>query len=292
MIDRITKIFQRNLPLENREATWDWCLAHNQQVPITVENLENMADNNLCFGFFGGSYIGNTDEDHDLRCRYSLKKLSESLGAKEDLSDIEEKLGFRINLPTFVGGRKVVMTNKGILSDRHIHYLWVMKKIIELCPDRNSSIIEIGAGLGLLGYFLDKAGYKDYTTIDLAYPSLAQTYFLYKNLPEREMILSGEVQNPFSLNYKNALKLLHSTDFENYKDRWDIMINMDSLPEMKIEEAIKYINSEVPLLLSINRENYNFRVFDLAPKYRTLIYRKPFVLRNDSAYFEELYQKP
>jgi hypothetical protein len=260
-------------------------------VPITQENLENMADNNLCFGFFGGYYIGNTDQDHAWRCKYSLNKLVELLGAKDDLSDIEKKLGFEINLPPFIGGRKVIQTDRGILSDRHIHYLWVLKRIIELCPDRDSAIIEIGAGLGLLGYFLDKAGYKDYTNIDLAYPQLAQTYFLYRNLPEREFILSGEVENPFSADYKNALKLLHSSEFKNIKDRFDIMINMDSLPEMKIDEATKYISSEVPLLLSINRENYNFRVADVAPKYRELIYRRPFVLRNDSEYFEELYKK-
>jgi len=104
------------------------------------------------------------------------------------------------------------------------------------------------------------------------------------------MILSGEKINPFDLRYRRSLKLLHSTDFKDIK-RWDIMINMDSLPEMKAEEAIKYINSSVPVLLSINRENYNFRVTDLAQKYRKQLYRKPFILRNDSQYFEELFIK-
>lgn len=291
MIERILKAFNKNLPIENREATWDWCLSYNKSVPITEESLNNMADNNLCFGFFGGSYIGNDEISHRDRARYSIKKLAEALGAKEDFNDIEDKLGFKLDMPSFIGGRKVLQTDWGIITDRHVHYLWVMKQIIDLFPDRNTSIIEIGAGLGLLGYFLDRAGYRDYTSIDLAYPSACQTYFLYKNLPDRDIILSGEKENPFLAKYKNSLKLLHSIDFRNIKGHWDIMINMDSLPEMKIEEAIKYIDSDVPILLSINRENYNFRVTDMAQKYRKQLYRKPFTLRNDSQYFEELYQR-
>jgi hypothetical protein len=258
---------------------------------MTEQNLDNMADNNLCFGFFGGSYIGNDEESHRQRALYSIKKLAEALGAKEDFNDIENKLGFKLDMPSFIGGRKVLYTDWGIITDRHVHYLWVLKKIIDLFPDRNTRIIEIGAGLGLLGYFLDRAGYKDYTSIDLAYPSACQSYFLHKNLPDREIILSGEKINPFRYAYKNSLKLLHSTDFKNVKGRWDIMINMDSLPEMKIEEATKYIDSDAPLLLSINRENYNFKVCDIIKPYRQQLYRKPFTLRNDSEYFEELYQR-
>jgi hypothetical protein len=258
---------------------------------MTEQNLDNMADNNLCFGFFGGSYIGNDEESHRQRALFSIKKLCEALGAKEDFNDVENKLGFELDMPLFVGGRKVLQTDWGIITDRHVHYLWVMKQIIDLFPDRNTSIIEIGAGLGLLGYFLDRTGYKDYTSIDLAYPNACQTYFLYKNLPGREIILSGEKINPYRYAYKNSLKLLHSTDFKNVKGRWDIMINMDSLPEMVFIEAMKYIESDVPLLLSINRENYNFKVCDIAMTCRKQLYRKPFTLRADSQYFEELYQR-
>ncbi len=290
MINRLINILNRNLPLENREATWNWCLAYNNSIDITESTLENMADNNLCFGFFGGLYIGNDEASHKARAIFSIQKLAVELGVDNDLESIEKELGFKINLPDFIGGRKVLQTERGIISDRHCHYLWVMKQIIDRFPDRKTRIIEVGAGLGLLGYFLDRAGYKDYTTIDLAYANLCQSYFLYKNLPDRDLILSGEKENPFDLKYKDSLKLLHSTDFRDI-DRWDIMINMDSLPEMNIEEAIKYISSSVPLLLSINRENYNFHVTDLAQKYRKQLYRKSFILRDDSQYFEELYQK-
>jgi hypothetical protein len=75
---------------------------------------------------------------------------------------------------------------------------------MELCPDKNSSIIEIGAGFGVLGYYLDKAGYHDYTIIDIARTNACQTYFLSKNLLDRNIILSGDVENPFDLKYYSA----------------------------------------------------------------------------------------
>lgn len=250
-----------------------------------------MADNNLCFGFFGGSYIGNDEKSHLERAIYSVGKLAEALGTNNDLDAIEDGLGFDIQLPEFIGGRRVWQTPKGVISDRHVHYLWVLKQIIDLFPDRKTKIIEIGAGLGLLPYFLDKAGYKDYTSIDLVYAGACQAYFLHKNLPERNIILSGEHINPYRYAYQDSLKLLHSLDFKDINGRFDIMVNMDSFPEMKTEEAIKYFTSDVPVILSINRENYNFRVCDLIKPYRQCVYRKPFILRADSQYFEELYKK-
>ncbi len=292
MIERILKAFNKNLPIENRGSTWDWRLSFSSTVPITEENLNNMGDNNLCFGFLSGSYAANDDKSHAERAIYSFKKLAEALGTINDFQSIEEAIGFKIKLPKFIGGRKVLQTDRGILSDRHCHYLWVMKRIIELCPDRNSSIIEIGAGIGLLGYFLDCAGYRDYTSIDLAYASVCQTYFLHKNLPERDIILSGDKENPFDLCYKNSLKLLHSTDFNNIaKYRFAIMINMDGLTEMEIEEANKYISSDcAPLLLSINREDNPFKITDISKPFRNQIYRQSFLLRNDGSYIEEIYQ--
>jgi hypothetical protein len=275
MIDRILKVFNKNLPLESRSDIWDLCYDYSSKVEITEANLENMANTNLCFGFFGGTQEVNTDKSTEDRATKTIIRLLESL------------LGFKIDLPQFIGGRRVLMTPEGIITDRHLHYLWILKRIIELCPDRNNGIIEIGAGLGLLGYFLDKAGYKDYTSIDLAYPGVCQSYFLHKNLPERNIILSGEKKNPFD--DKDSLKLLHSTDFINMpKDRFIIMINIDSLPEMISDEAIKYISSDcASLLLSINQED-NIKVSDLCKPYRSLIYREQFHLRD--GYFEELYR--
>jgi hypothetical protein len=271
MIERIIRVFEKNLPLDNRSDIWNWCLDHSSKVDVNEENLENMANTNLCYGFFGGTQDVNTDAETTDRATETALRM------------IEELLGFKVSLPQFTGGRRVLMTPRGIITDRHLHYLWILKRIINLFPDRNSSIIEIGAGLGILGYYLSEAGYKDYTSVDLATPSACQSYFLAKNLPYRDIILSGDKDDPFSFEWRESIKLLHASDFHHIeKDRFSIMINIDSLPEMVPTEVEKYTSDDcAKLLLSINTR-------DVVVPYRTRVYRVPFYLRD--GYYEELFQ--
>ncbi len=304
-VDKIVSIFNKNFLKEKRDSIWDWCVSEIKKVELNEYNLENMTHNNLIWGIFGGTVPEKNRE--------ALIRLAEALGVagisnpeggqhgakpRTDINllsndqlliSAEERLPMKVYLPDFTGGRIYSKTDKGIITDRHCHYLWITKRIIELCPDRNSAIIEIGSGLGLLGYFLDKAGYKDYTSIDLAYSNAIQTYFLGRNLPDRNFILSGDVKKPFDRRYKDAIKILHSSDFENVpKNRFAIMINIDSMTEMLIEEARKYVESDcTPIFLSINHEVNNFRVIELQKPPRTLKYRYPFWIR--PGYVEELY---
>lgn len=160
---------------------------------------------------------------------------------------------------------------------------------MELYPDPNTSIIEIGAGFGLLGYYLHGMGYRDYTVIDLALVNACQTYFLAQNLPDRKLILSGDVLDPFDRVHKDAIKLLHATDFHDVpKGRFRIMINMDGLTEYGYEVARKYVQSDcADTLLSINHEVNTFRVFDIEQPHRKLKQRSLFWLR--PGYVEEIY---
>ena len=206
------------------------------------------------------------------------------------LDSVQWVLPFPINFPPFSGNcTQGIQTKYGVASNRHIFYLWVVKRIIELCPNKNSSIIEIGAGFGLLGYYLDRIGYRDYTTIDLAMINACQTYFLSRNLPYRNLILSGDVENPFDPQHNDSIKLLHSTDFKDVpKNRFSIMVNMDGLTEYGLAEASKYAQSDcAPILFSINCESNPYRVYDIAQPSRKLVYRYPFWLR--PGYIEELY---
>jgi hypothetical protein len=315
MIDKITNVLNRNLPKETRSEIWEWCFSHVSQVPITKENLENMSKTELVWGIYGG-YSGN--QGSELLNSIAVAKLAQGLGIlglqnpegganpcplvnvekqndSQLLARIEKVIGFKINLPPFVGGNELSKTDYGVISDRHCAYLWVLKKILDLLPNKTSSntqvkVIEIGAGMGFLGYFLDKAGCFDYTIIDLAYTNALQTYFLHKNLPNRELILSGDVQNPFDNKYRSAIKILHASDFVNVPTgRFDIMINVDSLTEIPLPEAHVYANSDcAKYLLSINHEMNNHRVVEICKPTRLLKYRYPFWIRD--GYVEELYQ--
>jgi hypothetical protein len=312
MIDRIKEVLNTNLPKETRSEIWEWCFSHISQVPFTEENLENMSNTELVWGIYGG-YSGNEGSEH--LNRKALYTLATALGIygvqnpegganlkplvnndlvsdSELLKRIEKKIGFKIDLPKFTGGSHALETDYGIISDRHCHYLWILKRIIDLFPvrsDRQISVIEIGAGMGFLGYYLNKIGYCDYTIIDLAYSNALQTYFYHKNLPNRKLVLSGDVENPFDKKYKAAIKILHASDFEKVPaGRFDIMINIDGMTEMNLPDAFKYVNSDcAKLFLSINHEMNDYRVIDIC-KTRNLKYRYPFWLRD--GYTEELYE--
>ena len=313
MIERIARILNMNLPKETRSKIWEWCFSHVSAVPFTEENLDNMSNTELVWGIYGG-YPGN--ESNETLNKKAIENLAKAVGVRgvqnpeggfnacpvinsKELTDsellqrIERVIGFKINLPKFTGNSHALETDYGIVSDRHCHYLWLMKRIIELLPPRSNkrySIIEIGAGIGFLGYYLYKAGYFDYTIIDLAYTNAIQAYFLQRNLPKADLILSGEVKNPFSSKYKTYLKILHTSDFVNVpKRRFDLMINIDGLTEMTIADAHRYVNNDYArLFLSINHEMNDFRAIDICKATKNLKYRYPFWLRE--GYVEELYQ--
>lgn len=308
IFDRILPILEKNYSLENRSPLWEWCMSHSKKVELTEENLENFGNNNLNWGFFGGTASDNPEkllikfakslgilgiqnpENGDTvhpRVNLSLSNIS----IDEGMDMIQEKLPFSIELPKFIGNREadILTTKYGILTDRHLHALYLAKRVIELCPDRNSRILEIGGGLGLLGYYLLKAGYKDYTTIDLAYTNAVQAYFFSKNFADKHLMLSGELPNT---PYETCIKLLHSCDFEwASSNQYDLIVNMDGLTEMPPNDAFKYFISPcAPLFLSINHEVNDFRVCELdkSELHRKRNYRYPFWLRD--GYVEELYK--
>ena len=304
IMDRILPVFQTNYPRETRDVIWNYVMASSMKAELTEANLENMCQTALVGGFGGGGgkvelvklaealgVCGITNPENDAAHKRHVPPPVnvDNLTPDEILDKIQAVLPFDITFPPFSGNCKQGLPTKyGVTADRHIFYLWVLKRIMELCPDRNSGILEIGAGFGVLGYYLDKVGYRDYTTIDLALINACQTYFLSKNLYGRNIIVSHEVVRPFDVMYKDCIKLLHSTDFEAVpKNRFSIMVNMDGLTEMGIAEAEKYVQSDcAPLLLSINHEVNAYRVADLKQP-RKLKYRYPFWLRD--GYVEELY---
>jgi len=296
--ERILPVFNKNYPIEERDAIWNHAMSLSMQSELNESNLENMFANSLTVGFSASGGGGQivllaealgmftiTNTETWARGTASITTMS----IDQILDKIQDVFPFPINFPDFSDNQPHCdKTKYGITSNRHIFYLWAAKRIMELCPDKNSSILEVGAGFGLLGYYLDKAGYRDYTTIDLALVNACQTYYLAKTLPDRNIILSGDVENPFDEKHKDSIKLLHSTDFKDVpKNRFSIMFNMDGLTEYGLAEASKYVQSDcAPILLSINCESNPYRVNEI-PQSRKLRYRYPFWLR--SGYVEELY---
>lgn len=304
-VEKIKQVFNWNYPAELRDDVWNNCMAYASKVPLTEANLDNMCGTSLVTGFGGGGGapevvmmgqalgifgIENPETNAFYGKQYLPRTHAGTLNPDEILDRIQEHFPFQIVFPPFSGNcLQGLPTKRGVTSNRHMFYLWVAKRVTELCPDRNSAIIEIGAGFGILGYYLHLAGYKDYTTIDLALINACQTYFLSKNLPDRNIIISGDTTTPFDDQYRDSIKLLHARDFPSVpKGRFSIMVNMDGLTEMGITEATKYVQSDCsPTLLSINHEVNPFRICEIPQPSRKRAYRYPFWLR--PGYVEELY---
>lgn len=299
IMERILPVFSRNYPIESRDAIWNFCMSLIKGCELNETNLENMCATPLTAGFVGTGGGGQIVLLAEALGIFTIANLetgaaSSSTASKMSLDQlltaIQARLPFQIDFPPFSGNCiQGLQTQYGVTSNRHIFYLWLMKRVMELCPDPNSSILEIGAGFGMLGYYLSKAGYRDYTTVDLALVNACQTYFLARNLPDRNLIISGDVANPFDPQHKDSIKLLHSTDFKEVPTgRFSIMVNIDGLTEYGPVEASKYVQSDcAPMLLSINCESNPYRVFDIAQPAKKLKYRYPFWLR--PGYVEELY---
>lgn len=306
ILDRILNAYSRNEGRENPSPMWDYCVRESKKLNLTIENLENMGNNELVTGFFWD----RQPEDH-----VALLRLAEAIGVRgiqnpegavnpepkcnekkifaDDLFRmIKKAVGIDFKMPEFDGNKDNMLHigENEYLYSRYCYYLLLLKRILDQFPDRRTSIVEIGAGIGLLGYFLDSCGYKDYTIIDLARINAIQAYFLHKNLPERQIVLSGELEHPFLKQYSDTIRILHVSDYAEVPiGRYDLMVNMDGLTEMNIEDAKGYLNSDCAChVLSVNHEQNDFRVIEIYdPELRILKYRYPFHAR--AGYVEEMY---
>ncbi len=308
MFDRLIRAYHRFSQVGLKESPtpmWEFCVRESKKTELTVENLDNFGNNSLNTGFFWASRTPDT--------AIALRLLAEALGiraiqnpegavnpepivnkeqrfASDVFTDIKDKLCRNFKMPVFYGNQNEALhVGDEWITARHCYYLMLLQRILEQFPSRKTSIIEIGAGAGILGYFLDQCGYKDYTIIDLARTNAVQAYFLSKNLPGREIILSGEVDQPFSSKYQDCIKILHVSDFAEvpiYK--FDLMVNMDGLTEMPIEDAKGYFKSLCAYhFLSVNHEQNDFRVIEIYRPDYILKYRYPFHPR--PGYVEEMY---
>lgn len=305
VFERLLYVFHANKNKDFLDVVWDTVMKKSMSVELNRQNLDNMSETDLVEGFGFGDGIGqlvllaeatgvsgitNPENNAFHNTRIPSRRNVDGLGADDILDQIQNVLPFDIRFPEFHGGSKrSTKTKFGMFGDRHIHYLWLVKKVLELCPERSSRIIEVGAGFGVLGYYLSKAGYYDYTTIDLSLINAIQTYYLHQNLPDRDIIMSGEVKDPFDMKFREAIKLLHCTDFDSVPSgRFDLMVNMDGLTEYGVEQATKYVQSDcAKMLLSINHEVHPYRICEIPQPKRKMAYRYLFWTR--PGYVEELY---
>jgi hypothetical protein len=195
-----------------------------------------------------------------------------------DIEAIIAALPRAIDFPNPFPGEVGMHTSRGTLSYRPIHAVYQALRI-KTCLDRNGGkrVLEIGAGMGRTAYYAHRLGF-DYTIVDIPMTMVGQACFLAATLGDHAISLPGERSAPI---------LLRSPQWiDTTKDRFDIAINVDSMPEMSREYASKYldfIKRRCRFFLSINHEANEFTVRELAAD--ILQTRHPYIMRD--GYVEE-----
>jgi hypothetical protein len=151
--------------------------------------------------------------------------------------------------------------------------------------DKKITILEIGAGSGL----------NILTTISFLKSNIEKIYLV--DLPEMLLLQEFFLRNSLSQKDFNKIQFISNKDFQDIRNvKFDIVINKDSLPEIKKSEAINYIDffgkQSDCYFFSLNQESNiaeQISVSDLMQDYKNIskISRDLFPLRG--GYVKEIF---
>jgi hypothetical protein len=201
------------------------------------------------------------------------------------LAAIDSVLGAKLFFPNPFTGEVGVDTSRGTVSLRAVNALYQaarLKKVAELIGGRRC--LEIGAGTGRTAYFSWQFGLRPYTIVDLPMALVGQACFLSATIGENNIWLFGE-EKPKS---DDVVRLAPPHWLFAGDEHFDLVLNADSLTEMSLDYAKRYIafiTNRTEFFLSINHEANEFRVCDLLPA----MFRFPYPLR--TGYVEEWFFK-
>jgi hypothetical protein len=183
-------------------------------------------------------------------------------GIDEVLGQIEAALGFEIPVPNPFPRECGCASARGIVSYRVPQALYQAWRIAQLAAGiPRPRVLEIGGGLGRTAFYARQFGIADYTIVDIPVSSLAQGNFLGRVLGEEEISLYGEAGAT-----ARQIKLLPPAAFLEGSERYDVVLNVDSLTEIGIAAARQYwssIRAQAGVFLSINHEANDFTVAGL-----------------------------
>ena len=163
---------------------------------------------------------------------------------------IEERTGLDITFPKVGGIYGCQVAGRFVTIDSLVHS-YVVYRLRQIGADESDKIVEIGGGYGALASMFGRNGFADYTIVDLPWVNLLQGYFLIMGLPPDTVSLFGEPER--------SVKVLPFWTFADLADRSvDYVINTDSLPEMGVETAFRYVTDIARIarrrFFSINQE--------------------------------------
>jgi hypothetical protein len=198
------------------------------------------------------------------------------------LDAIEKTLGFTLSIPNPYPAEYGLSSKRGVISYRvpqAIYQAWRMSQLV--AGKTRPKVLEIGAGLGRTALYAWHFGIKDYTIVDIPISSLAQGYFLGRTVGPDNIVLAGEAASA------DKIKVLAPSAFLDGNERYDLVVNVDSLTEIGRTTAEQYwqaIRERAAAFLSINHEANDFTVAELIGDRE--VNRSPYWLRR--GYTEEV----
>jgi len=223
------------------------------------------------------------------------------IDSDELVDKISEVIGIKIAPPPIDGGLLKIKTARGLFDGRDLNAIYTAYLLSKILKQKTERICEIGAGVGKVAYWCHQLGFKSYTIIDLPHINCVQGYYLLKTLPEGMVRLYRE-----SIENRNAngyVEILPAFEIEQVNsDRYKLVLNQDSFPEIDGETVIAYLKLihrvSDRYFLSINHESkppYGDKQFHVSvPELMNdvggydRIYRFPYWLRK--GYVVELYR--
>lgn len=175
--------------------------------------------------------------------------------SERDFKALDTALRQHIEFPNPFRGEIGVSTVRGVASERSIAALYQ----VALLGPPDKSVIEIGPGIGRTAFYAHRAGFKDYSTVDLPIGIVAQASFLGATLGENAVWLLGDPLDAKA----NRVKLYATVPNERY----DVAVNVDSMTEMHMRVAfgyLRWISRQCDEFISINHEKNTFSVRPLA----------------------------
>jgi SAM-dependent methyltransferase len=181
------------------------------------------------------------------------------INVDEIIDQIERHLGQQLLFPNPYPHEYGLASKRGIISYRApqaIYQAWRIAKLLK--GIENPKVLEIGAGLGRTAFYARQFGVFDYTIVDIPISSLAQGYFLGRTTGN--VSLFGEPAR------QGDIRISSPREFFAGSDRYDLIINADSLTEIGRGSAEEYwtaIKARSSIFLSINHEANEFTMAQL-----------------------------
>ena len=256
LIERIVRNYQRTITdFPEEYVRWDEVSElreslENKDFQLVQNLLEHMFKNELVhhFGHHEGMYRGPRvwrQGFQELRITDMLLSLGEALGViklpnhaqmkpkeyaeflnidqNKLFSKIEDALGFSLEVP-MVGYPPSVRLNNIKTSADMIRHAYIVHRMKQISIKPNEPILEIGAGYGSQPLLAHRAGFNDYTIIDLPVVNAIQTFFLGCAIGFDQVSGYGEDKKDFHILPTGAIGQVPNNSIV-------LSVNMDSMAE-------------------------------------------------------------